>query len=115
MANDLDIYEAIAVALADVRAPDLSPFAPSLVGDALTRALSLPAARASFLAWIQGRVQSLSGGRVSIEERPDGDAPPPSADTAYEVPLRLVIRDEPFAESAILRADNDALQYPMRG
>lgn len=112
MADDIDIYEAIAAALADVREPDLSRFAPSAVRGALDRALRLPAARANFLVWLNGRAQALSGGRVSIEELPAAGGPPPSPDAAPEVTLRVVVRDEPFAESAILRADDGALHYP---
>lgn len=115
MADDIDIYEAIAAAVADVREPDLARFDPSAVRGALDRALRLPDARANFLVWLNGRVQALSGGRVSIEERPDVDAPPPTPGAAPEVPLRVVVQDEPFAESVVLRADDGALHYPMRG
>jgi hypothetical protein len=117
VADDGDIYEALAAAVADVREPDLSRFAPSAVRGALDRALRPAEARAKFLAWLNGRVQSLSGGRVSIEERPESDAvdPPSGPDAPPELPIRVVVRDEPFAESAVLRADDSALHYPMRG
>lgn len=114
MSDDYDVYEAIACAVADLREPDLSPFAPLAVRSALERALRLPAARAEFLGWLDGRVRHLSGERVSIEERLDGTAPTPSPDAAPEMPLRVVLRGEPFVESAILRADSGVLHYPMR-
>jgi len=117
VADDIDIYEAIAAAVADVREPDLSRFAPSAVRGALDRALRPAQARANFLTWLSGRVQSLSGGRVTIEERPESDAVdlPADPDATPDLPIRVVVQDEPFAESAVLRADDGALHYPMRG
>ena len=114
MSEDLAIYEAIASALADVREPDLSRFDPTEVREALERVLRFPAARADFLTWLNGRVQALSGGRVSIEERPAsvGGAQPGAAP---ELPVRVVVAGDPFAESAMLRADDGGLHYPMRG
>jgi hypothetical protein len=117
VADDIDIYEAIAAAVANVREPDLARFAPSAVRGALDRALRPADTRANFLTWLNARVQALSGGRVSIEERPESDAvdPPAGPDAPPDLPIRVVVQDEPFAESAVLRADDGALHYPMRG
>lgn len=114
MSDDRAVYEAIAAALADVREPDLSVLDPGSVAPALGRVLATPAARADFLARLNARVQVLSGGRVSIEERP-GSVDADRGGGVPELPVRVVVADEPFAEAAVLRADDRGLHYPMRG
>lgn len=113
MADDLAIYETVAAAMAEVREPDLSPFDPSQVRTALERVLGSDVAREDFLAWLDGRVRLLSGGRVSIQERPAGGQPP--EDSVPELPVRVVIKGVPFAEPAVVRADDPVVQFPMRG
>ena len=124
MADDLAIYEAIAAAVAEAREPDLSSFPPSQVRTALERVLRFPVPRRNFLAWLNGRVGQLSGGRVSIEERavddgPPGDEPVPAVqagpDSMPELPVRVVVEGEPFAEAAVVRAGGSVVQFPMRG
>jgi hypothetical protein len=125
VADDFDvIYETIAAALAERREPDLSPFDPAHVRMALERVLRCPVPRRNFLAWLNGRVQLLSGGKVSIEERPIEDRPPgdqvveawqPGQDSVSELPVRVVVEGEPFAEPAVVRADDQVVQFPMRG
>jgi hypothetical protein len=124
VADDLAIYETIAAAVAEAREPDLSSFDPSQVQTALERVLRFPCARRNFLAWLNGRVRVISGGRVSIEERPVDDRPledqvmrafPPGQDSVPELPVRVVIEGEPFAEPAVVRADDPVVQFPMRG
>ncbi len=114
MSNGTEVYEALAAALAEVREPDLSPFDPAAVRQALEDALATPAARTAFLALLKRRVRSLSGGRVTVEERSDivaaGDP-----QVVPEVPVRIIVAGEPFAEPAVLRADDRGLHYPMRG
>ncbi|MCA0296923.1 MAG: hypothetical protein LCH96_16755 [Actinobacteria bacterium] len=114
MSDDRAVYEVIAAALADVHEPDLSVLDPDSVAPALGRVLATPEARAGLLAWLNARVQELSGGRVSIEERPGPEAAAQDG-TAPELPVRVVVADEPFAEAAVLRADARGLHYPMRG
>jgi hypothetical protein len=124
LADDLAIYETIAAALAEAREPDLSSFDPSEVRTALERVLRFPVARRNFLLWLNGRVRLLSGGRVSIEERPIDDRPledlavqayPPGRDSVPELPVRVVVTGEPFAEPAVVRAGDPVVQFPMRG
>jgi hypothetical protein len=124
VADDLAIYESIAAAVAEAREPDLSPFDPAQVRTALERVLRFPVPRQNFLAWLDQRVRLLSGGRVSIEQRPPGDQPPgdqpaeafwPGQDSVPELPLRLVVEGEPFAEPAVVRADDPVVHFPMRG
>jgi hypothetical protein len=124
VADDLAIYETIAAAVAEAREPDLSSFDPSQVRTALERVLRFPHPRRNFLAWLNGRVQVLSGGRVSIEDRPVDDGPlgdqgvqefPPEHACVPELPVRLVIEGEPFAEPAVVRADDRGVEFPMRG
>jgi len=119
VADDLAIYEAIAAAVAEAREPDLSSFPPSQVRTALERVLRFPVPRRNFLAWLNGRVGQLSGGRVSIEERPPGDEPVPAVqagpDSMPELPVRVVVEGEPFAEAAVVRAGGSVVQFPMRG
>jgi hypothetical protein len=119
VADDLAIYGTIAAAVAKAREPDLSSFDPSEVRTALERVLRFPIPRQNFLAWLNGRVRQLSGGRVSIEERPIDDQGlqefPPGEDSVPELPVRVVVEGEPFAEPAIVRADDRVVQFPMRG
>lgn len=124
MADDLAIYETIAAAMAEAREPDLSSFDPSQVRTALERVLRFPVPRQNFLAWLNGRVRQLSGGRVSLEERPIDDRPiddqglqefRPGEDSVPELPVRVVVEGEPFAEPAVVRADDRVVQFPMRG
>jgi hypothetical protein len=124
VADALAIYETIAAGLAEAREPDLSSFDPSQVRTALERALRFPVPRRNFLAWLNGRVRRLSGGRVSIEERPIDDRPlgdqlaqtfPPGQDSVPELPIRVVVEGEPFAEPSVVRADDPVVQFPMRG
>lgn len=124
MADDLAIYETIAAAVAEAREPDLSSFDPSQVRTALERVLRFPVPRRNFVAWLNDRVRLLSGGRVSIEERSVDDRPLedqalrafwPGQDSVPELPVRVVIEGEPFAEPAVVRADDAVLHFPMRG
>jgi hypothetical protein len=124
VADDLAIYETIAAAVAEAREPDLSSFDPPQVRTALERVLRFPGPRRDFLAWLNGRVQLLTGGRVSIEERPIDDRPledqvvrafPPGQASVPELPVRVVVEGEPFAEPAVVRADDPVVQFPMRG
>jgi hypothetical protein len=124
VADDLAIYETIAAAVAEAREPDLSSFDPAQVRTALERVLRFPVTRRNFLAWLNSRVRLLSGGRVSIEERPTGVQPlegqevqvfPPGQASVPELPVRVVIEGEPFAEPAVVRADDPVVQFPMRG
>jgi hypothetical protein len=109
VADDLAIYESIAAALAGGREPDLSRFDSADVRAALQRALHEPTLRHNFVSWLNSRVHALSAGGTSVEERPDGDAP------AGALPLRLVMQGQGFAEPVLVRADDEAVQYPMRG
>jgi hypothetical protein len=124
VADDLAIYETIAAAVAEAREPDLSSFDPSQVRTALERVLRFPGPRRNFLAWLNGRVRLLSGGRVSIEERPIDDRPledqmvrafPPGQDSVPELSVRVVVEGEPFAEPTLIRADDLVVRFPMRG
>jgi len=97
---DLDIYETVAAAAAQGREPDLSAFDPNDVRGALERVLRYPVPREQFLTWLQARVQQLSDGRVTVEERMDVDGPENDQETTEsvpELPVRLVIEGEPFA------------------
>ncbi len=126
MADDLSIFEAVATALEQAHEPDLSAFDPSHVRAALGRVLGSPGLRRSFLAWLDTRVQTLSAGRVSIEERPI-DPPPDEGgnnerqalrtglDPARELPVRIVTKGEPFAEPAVVRANYPFVKFLMRG
>ena len=114
MATDKDILETIAVAMAEVHEPDLSSFDPSQVRTVMERVLQFEDPR-NFLAWLNGRVQMLSGGRVSIEERPIDDRPPGGPDSVPMLPVRVVVKGEPFAEPAVVRADDRVVHFPMRG
>jgi hypothetical protein len=117
VADDLAIYETIAAAVAEAREPDLSSFDPSQVRTALERVLGFSIPRKNFLAWLNGRVQSHSGGKVSIEERQIGDQVElePGQDSVPELPLLRVVEGEPFAEPAVVRAEGQVVQFPMRG
>jgi hypothetical protein len=119
VADDLAIYESIAAGMAEAREPDLSSFDPSQVRTALERVLRFPVPRQSFLAWLSDRVRVLSGGKVSVEGRPLGDQPVelfwPGQDPVPELPVRLVVEGEPFAEPAVVRADDPVVHFPMRG
>lgn len=117
MADDIAVYETIAAALAEGRAPDLSSFDQAEVRTALQRVLGFPVARQNFLTWLNGRVRVLSGDRVSVEERPAGDQPvfAPGQGSVPDLPVRVVVQGESFAEPAVVRADNPAVQFPMRG
>lgn len=109
MAKDLAVYEKIATALVQGREPDLSAFEGSDVRAALEHALLSPAPRHNFVAWLDRRVRALSGGSTSIEERLEGNG------SARELPLRLIVKGEPFAEPVVVRADDPVVQFPMRG
>lgn len=115
MPDDLTVYDTIAAAVAQRREPDLSSFDPSQVRTALQRVLQFESPRQDFLAWLNQRVQTISGGKVSVEERPIDNNPPPGQDPVPELPLRLVVEGEPFAEPAVLRADDQVVHFPMRG
>jgi hypothetical protein len=119
VADDLVLFETIAAALAERREPDLSSFDPAQVRMALERVLQCDVPRRNFLAWLNGRVQLLSGGKVSIEERPIGgqvvESWQPGQDPVPELPVRVVVEGEPFAEPAVVRADDQVVQFPMRG
>jgi len=124
VADDLALFEEIAAAMAESREPDLSAFDPAQVRGALERVLRFPGPRRNFLSWLHSRVQVLSGGRVSIEERPiqeqpldDGivDTSSPELDAVPELRVSVVVQGEPFAEPAVVRADDPVVQFPMRG
>jgi hypothetical protein len=124
VAADLDIYDAIADAVANGREPNLSAFDPLQVRTALERVLRFPVPRRAFFLWLNDRVRLLSDGRVSIEERPVEEGPLgdpvmgafwPGQDPVPELPVRVVIEGEPFAEPAVVRADDQAVRFPMRG
>jgi hypothetical protein len=121
---DIFIFEKIADALAGAREPNLSSFDKSQVRTALERVLRYPASRQNFVAWLNGRVRLLSDGRVSIEERPIDDRPlgdqggqefRPGEDSVPELSVRRVVKGEPFAEPAVVRADDRVVRFPMRG
>lgn len=116
--NSLAIFEKIAAAIAEGQEPDLSSFDSSEVRTALERVLQYPVPRQNFLAWLNGRIQVLSGGRVSIEERPT-EHPAEPADLAQppvpELPVRVLVEGEQFAEPAVLRSEGRFVQFPMRG
>jgi len=116
--NSLAIFEKIAAALAESQEPDLSPFDPSEVRTALERVLQFPVPRQNFLIWLNGRIQVLSDGKVSIEERPSEDqveAPEPAQSPMLEMPVRVLVEGEPFAEPAVVRAEGKVVHFPMRG
>jgi hypothetical protein len=117
--DDLVIYEAIADAVAAGREPDLSSFDPLQVRTSLERVLQFPVPRSNFLAWLNGRVKVISGGSVSIEERPTDEgaatAGLPDEPTTPELPIRVIVAGEPFAEPASVRADDAVLHFPLRG
>ncbi|GAA1962538.1 hypothetical protein [Microbacterium deminutum] len=119
MADDsLAIFEKIASAIAEGHEPDLSSFDASEVRTALGRVLQYPGPRQNFVAWLNGRVRVLSGGRVSVEERPTEDAvttPDPAPPAVPELPVRVLVAGEQFAEPAVVRAEGNAVQFPMRG
>lgn len=125
MPDDLALFEEIAAAMAEGREPDVSSFDPSQVRRALERVLRFPGPRGNFLSWLNGRVQVLSGGRVSIEERPIQQDQPlenggvetitPELIAVPELPVRVVVQGEFFAEPAVVRADDPVVQFPMRG
>jgi len=113
---DFDIYETIAEAVAEGREPDLTSFDPGEVRTAMERVLRFAAPREQFLFWLRGRVQQLSDGKVTVEERTvddlQADEPDPAA--VPDLPVRRVVEGEPFAEPAVLRAADSAVQFPMR-
>ena len=122
MSDDFAIYDAIAVALAEAREPDLASFDPAEVRTALERVLLHSTPRGNFLAWLNSRVQLLSDGQVSIEERPDDASPgerasngAPAGTAAPALRVRRVVQGEPFAEPAVVRAGDRAVEFPMRG
>ncbi len=115
MADDLAIYEAIAVAVSEGREPDLSSLEPSQVRTALERVLKFPLPRRDFLAWLNGRVQYASGGRASLQEWwPLEDAPLRGQNAVPELHVRVVMVGEQFAEPAVIRVEDPVLQFPMR-
>lgn len=116
--NSLVIFEKIAAAIAEGQEPDLGSFDPSEVRTALDRVLQFPVPRQNFLAWLNGRIQVLSDGKVSIEERPTADqveAPEPAQSPVPELTVRVLVEGEPFAEPAVVRAEGKVVQFPMRG
>lgn len=119
MADDIAIYATIAAALAEAGEPDLSSFDPAQVRAALERVLGFPYSRRNFLTWLSARVQELSGGRVSLEERQVEDQPvqqfTPGQSSVPELPVRVVVQGEPFAEPAVVGADDPVVRFPMRG
>ena len=118
MADDsVAILEQIAAAVAAGHEPDLSSFDASDVRTALERVLLFPVPRQNFVAWLNGRVQALSDGRVSIEERAGDDTAEvaePALGGSPELPVRVLVAGEPFAEPAVLRAEGTVLEFPMR-
>jgi hypothetical protein len=116
VADDLGIYDAVAAALADRREPDLSPFEPAQVQVAMQRVLGSALAKQTFLTWLGGRVRGLSGGSVSVEELPPEDIPTTDASrsSAADLPLRIVVQGEPFAEPAMLHLSEPVVRFPMR-
>jgi hypothetical protein len=116
--DSLAIFEKVAAAVAEGHEPDLSSFDPSEIRTALERVLQFPVPRQNFLAWLNGRIQALSGGKVSIEERPIEDqveAPEPAQDSVPELLVRVLVEGEAFAEPAVVRAEGQVVQFPMRG
>jgi hypothetical protein len=111
---EFDIYETIAAAVAQGREPDLSSFDPAEVRGALDRVLRFPVPREQFLVWLRARVQQLTDGKVTVEERTVDDLQDQEAAAVPELPLRLVIEGEPFAEPAVVRAADQAVEFPMR-
>lgn len=103
------------MALAGSREPALSAFDPSRVRTAVDRALRSPGPRREFLAWLAARVEELSGGSVSVQERAPDEGPPGCEPVAPELPVRLVVEGEPFAEPAVVRAEDPVVRFPMRG
>jgi hypothetical protein len=105
--------------MAHGREPDLSSFDPSEVRTALERVLRFPVPRQNFLVWLNGRIQVLSEGTVSIEEQQPSPGQVTVTESSHgtvpELRLRLLVEGEPFAEPAIVRADGNAVQFPMRG
>jgi hypothetical protein len=109
VSDDIAIYDSIAMAVALGREPDLSAYDPDEVRTALERVLRFPAPRHTFLAWFDGRVRQLSGGSVTVEERPaDPNAP------AAALPVRRIVAGEPFAEPLVITTGAQVLAYPMR-
>jgi hypothetical protein len=124
VADDLAIYERIAAALAEASEPDLSSFDPSQVRAALERVLGFPVPRQNFLAWLDNRVRGISGGSVSVQERPSDvrtpsdrevPAPPPGRDPVPELALFRIVQGEPFAEPAVVRTSDPVVEFTMRG
>jgi hypothetical protein len=105
--ESLAIFEQIAVAMAERHEPDLSTFTPSVVRAALERALRSPTSRLNFLTWLNGRVQTLSAGKVTIEARSSDDRSP-------ELAVRILVEGEPFAEPAVIQPEAPIVHYPMR-
>lgn len=113
MADDsLAIFEKIAIAFADGREPDLSSFPPAEVRTAMQRVLQFPGPRHDFVAWLNGRVEAISEGEVSIEEREMAESDAQSR--PGELNVRVLRKDEPFAEPAVMRSEEPVLQFPMR-
>jgi hypothetical protein len=114
---DVDIYELIAAAIAEGRAPDLSVGEASQVRAALALVLQRESSRQQFLARLDARVQQLTGGRISLEERPADDQlmDSPSDDPLAVLAVRLVVQGEPFAEPANVRSESPIVEFPMRG
>jgi hypothetical protein len=111
VAEDLDIYETIAQAVAEAREPDLSSFDPAQVSSAMQRALTFRDPRANFEHWLAGRVNVLSNGEVTLE--------PAEADALDQqgngLLLRVVILGEPFGETVSITASGEKpVRYPMR-
>lgn len=110
MADDLDIYETIAQAVAGAREPDLSSFDPAEVSSAMQRALTFPGPRANFEHWLAGRVNVLSNGTVTLEPA-DADALDQQGNGLL---LRVVILGEPFSETVSITASETPVRWPMR-
>lgn len=109
MGDDIAIYDAIAKAVALGHEPDLSAYDPAEVRIALGRVLRFPVPRHTFLAWLDGRVRQLSGGSVTVEERPADPNDPAAA-----LPVRRIVAGEPFAEPLVISTGAQVVAYPMR-
>lgn len=110
MADDLDIYETIAQAVAGAREPDLSSFDPAEVSSAMQRALTFPDPKANFEHWLAGRVNVLSNGAVTLEPAAADD----QGQQGNGLLLRVVILGEPFGETVSITASEPFMRWPMR-
>jgi hypothetical protein len=107
--DDLAVFERIAAAVAEGHEPDLSSADLAEVRAAMQRVLSLPVSRQNFLAWLSRRVETLSAGKVTTEERQTEDA-----GDVPELAVRRIVVGESFAEPVVIRADAPVVRFPMR-